>query len=273
MPIVTLSTDIGQADFIVGAIKGQLLKAVPNANIIDISHQLSSQNYIQAAYICSNAFKYYPASALHIVIVNLFDAMPACLLIAKHNNQFIACPDNGILTMITGSKPDNIIAINVEQKNYLGVLECTQVIVNAFIKLSNGESFDSIGEKITEIVEKYPLRSTAGSDWIDSQIIFIDNFENVVVNLTYNEFEEHRKGRDFKIIFTRNEDIIKLSKNYASVAHGEILAWFNSAGYLEIAVNKGNLAGLFGLTGFTETQHTTLQEKLMFQTRVRIVFE
>ncbi len=273
MPIVTLSTDIGQTDFIVGAIKGQLIQAVSTANIIDISHQLSSQNYIQAAYICSNSFKHYPVATFHIVIINLFDSMPACLLVAKHNGHFIACPNNGILTMITGTKPDNIISINIDQKKFLGVLEYTQVIADAFFRLSKGDSFELIGQKITEIEEKYPLRSTVGSDWIDSQIIFIDNFENVVVNLTYHEFEEHRKGRNFKIIFTRNEDILKLSKNYASVEPGEILAWFNSAGYLEIAVNKGNLAGLFGLTGFSETQHTTLQEKLMFQTRVRIMFE
>ncbi|MEP6512239.1 MAG: SAM-dependent chlorinase/fluorinase [Parafilimonas sp.] len=273
MPIVTLSTDIGQTDFIVGAIKGQLLQAAPAVRIVDISHCLSSQNYLQAAYICSNAFKHFPKETFHIVIVNLFDVMPHHLLITQYKEQFIACPDNGILTMITGSKPDDMIAIDIEHKEYLGVLHCTQSIVNAFYELVNGKSFNKLGRKIVDIEEKYPMRSTAGADWIDSQIIFIDNFENVVVNLTHDEFEEHRKGRNFKIIFTRDEDITVFSKNYASVGRGEVLAWFNSANYLEIAVNQGNLAGLFGLTGFSENQHTALQQRLMFQTRVRIIFE
>ncbi len=43
-----------------------------------------------------------------------------------------------------------------------------------------------------------------------------------------------------------------ISETYANVKEGEKLALFNSAGYLEIAINKGNAAGLFGLQGFTE---------------------
>jgi S-adenosylmethionine hydrolase len=44
---------------------------------------------------------------------------------------------------------------------------------------------------------------------------------------------------------------------------------FNSAGYLEIAVNKGNAAGLFGLKGYSEKM---MQSQLAYQT-VRIYFE
>jgi S-adenosylmethionine hydrolase len=53
------------------------------------------------------------------------------------------------------------------------------------------------------------------------------------------------------------------------------LAWFNSANYLEIAVNKGNAAGLFGLEGYTEkanTQTQYMQNRLLYQT-VKIYFD
>ncbi len=55
---------------------------------------------------------------------------------------------------------------------------------------------------------------------------------------------------------------------------GDKLAWFNSAGYLEIAINKGNMAGLFGLTGYSENtlQQAAMHNKLLYQT-VRIFFE
>ena len=33
-----------------------------------------------------------------------------------------------------------------------------------------------------------------GNDYIEGQIIFIDNFENVIVNIHKDEFEEQRKG-------------------------------------------------------------------------------
>ena len=84
-----------------------------------------------------------------------------------------------------------------------------------------------------------------------------------------------RKNRKFKIVFKRNEVIDTINNNYSSVFEGEKLAWFNSAGYLEIAINKGNIAGLFGLQGFNEKmqqQNVVNQNKWFYQT-VRIFFE
>jgi len=276
MPIVTLSTDIGQGDFVVGAIKGQLLQATPSANIIDITHQLVANNYLHAAYVCTNAFRFYPAGSFHIVIINLFDKHLSHLLIASYKEQFIICPDNGILTMITSEKPAEIFSVDIKKQTHKGVLNFTATVADVLKSLEEGRSLKNIGNTITNIEEKYPFRSTVGPDWIDSQIIFIDQFENVVINLTREEFEENRKGRKFKIVLPVRNDggIENISENYASVEHGERLAWFNSAGYLELAINKGNLAGLFGLRRFSggTTLNALPQNKLMYE-RVKIFFE
>lgn len=276
MPIVTLSTDIGQGDYVVGAIKGQFLQAISSASIIDITHQLISNNYLHAAYVCANAFSFYPASTFHVVIINLFDKKFSHLLIAPYKDQFIICPDNGILTMITGEKPAEVYSLEIKNQNNRGVLNFTAVVAETLKLLEQGTSLKNIGVPVNEIEEKYPFRSTVGPNWIDSQIIFIDQFENVVINLTKKEFEEHRQGRKFKIVLpVRNDGGIEtISENYASVEQGERLAWFNSAGYLELAINKGNLAGLFGLRRFSggTTLNALPQNKLMYE-RVKIFFE
>ena len=276
MPVVTLSTDIGQSDYVVGAIKGQLLKAVPSVSLIDITHQLLAGNYLHAAYVCTNAFTFYPAGTFHFVIINLFEKSPDHLLLARFKEQFIVCPDNGILTMITGQKPDDIISIKIIKKDLAGVLNFSETFAEVLVAIENGVAWQKTGTVITDIEEKYPFRSTVGPDWIDSQIIFIDQFENVVINLTKNEFEEHRKGRKFRIVLpARNDDgIMRISENYASVEQGERLAWFNSAGYLELAVNKGNLAGLFGLKRYSGGTNLNAlpNNKLMYE-RVKIFFE
>ena len=94
-----------------------------------------------------------------------------------------------------------------------------------------------------------------------------------MVNITHEQFEEQRKGRSFRIVFKRNEMIDRISETYADVPEGEKLALFNAASYLEIAVNKGNAAGLFGLQGYLEqAQNHYLQNRLFYQT-VRIYFE
>ena len=69
--------------------------------------------------------------------------------------------------------------------------------------------------------------------------------------------------------------IQSISESYADVPEGEKLALFNSAGYLEIAINKGNAAGLFGLKGFSEKtkQVSSMMQNQLFYQTVRVYFE
>ena len=275
MPLITLTSDIGSQDFLVGAIKGQLLGINPNFNIVDISHDLSPFNYPQAAYVCRNAIKNFPDGTFHLVLVNLFDQRPEHLLLINYNNQYIGCADNGLITMILEEVPQNIVAISLNKSAQKNTLYCASVFAKAFDQILAGEKFENIGDQNISIEVKNPLRALLGNNWIEGQIIFIDNFENVIINITKDEFEEQRRGRSFKIVFKRDEIIDKISDTYADVTESEKLALFNSAGYLEIAVNKGNAAGLFGLEGYSEKlnmQTQYMQNRLLYQT-VKIYFE
>src|SRR5438105_13096122 len=272
MALLTLTSDIGQQDYLVGAIKGQLLQINPIFNIIDITHQLAPFNYPQSAYICRNAIRNFPDRTYHLILVNLFEKMPEKLLLSFHKNQYIFCADNGLLTMILEEKPELVIGLPLNKNNIKNTLYCVQVFGKAINDVVNGISLQDIGEPDITIIEKNHLRPLLGENWIEGQIIFIDNFENVIVNISREEFEEQRKGRSFSIVFKREETIDKISETYADVMEGEKLALFNSGGYLEIAINKGNAAGLFGLHGFMEqSQNTYLQNRLYYQT-VRIYF-
>jgi len=273
MAIVTLSTDIGQQDYIVGAIKGQLLTFNSRINIVDVSHYLSQSNFPEAAYICSNAFKHFPDNTIHIIILNFFESKQEHILVAQYNNQFIICPDNGILPMITHNQELSVYKFaNTHSDTFL---QTSKIIAQKACELIDGLGIENIGENITNYVTKNPLLPAISSNWIKGQIIFIDNFENVVINITKPIFEEHRKGRKFNIVLKRNEVIGELSDNYLSVPEGEKIAWFNSAGYLELAINKGNMAGLFGLQGFNEINYKegkAMQNKLFYSTAT-IFFE
>jgi len=270
MALLTLTSDIGEQDYLLGAIKGQLLKIISPSLIIDISHSLSPFNYTQTAYICRNAIKHFPPFTFHLLLINLFEKKPEQLLLAYHQEQYIICADNGILTMIVEGKPEMVIGLPLEKAAARNTMYCVQIMANAVQKIQEGQNLQSIGEPDVEYLEKNHLRPLLGENWIEGQIILIDNFENIIVNITHDQFEEQRKGRSFRIIFKRDEMISFISETYADVPIGEKLALFNSAGYLEIAINKGNAAGLFGLQGFTE-QSQNLQNRLFYQT-VKIFF-
>ena len=275
MPLLTLTSDIGQHDFLIGAVKGQLLQSNVNFNLVDISHNLSPFNYPQAAYVCRNAIKNFPAGTFHLILVNLFDEKPEHLLLAEHNGHFIGCADNGLLTMILEEVPQKVVALSLEKSEQKNTIYCVSVFAKAINEINNGKKIEETGDAGISIHVKNPLRPMLGNEYIEGQIIFIDNFENVIVNIHKDEFEEQRKGRSFKIVFKRDEVIDKISETYADVNEGEKLALFNSAGYLEIAINKGNAAGLLGLQNFSEKQLQQSQymnSRLFYQT-VKVYFE
>jgi S-adenosylmethionine hydrolase len=273
MALITLTSDIGQKDYLVGAVKGQLMQVNPGFQILDISHTLSPFNYPQAAYVCRNAIRHFPPFTYHLILVNLFEKKPEQLLLAFHKDQYLLCADNGLLTMILEGRPEMVIGLPLEKNAVKNTLHCVRVMAQAIQELVTGGSLMGIGIPDVAIVEKNHLRPVFGDNWIEGQIIFIDHFENVIVNITREEFEERRKGRGFRIVFKRDEVIERISETYADVSDGEKLALFNSAGYLEIAIQKGNAAGLFGLTDYTEqSQNQYLQSRLFYQT-VRVYFE
>ena len=168
-----------------------------------------------------------------------------------------------------------VMGIPLDKVAIKNTLYCIDVIAKAITQLSNGEALSSIGVPDASYIEKNPLRPLLGDNWIEGQIIFIDNFENVVVNITQEQFEQQRKGRRFKIVFKRDEIIERISGSYADVVQGEKLVLFNSAGYMEIAINKGNAAGLFGLKGYTgkDPQVTSMMQNRLFYQTVKVYFD
>src|SRR5260221_9001142 len=115
MALITLTSDIGQKDYLVGALKGQLAQINPAFTIMDISHNLSPFNYPQAAYVCRNAIKNFPPGTFHLILVNLFHEKPEHMLLAEHNGHFIGCADNGLLTMILEEVPQKVVALALDK--------------------------------------------------------------------------------------------------------------------------------------------------------------
>ena len=175
--------------------------------------------------------------------------------------------------MITGEMPKELMAIPVRGQNTL--LELTQLIADSIIRSEGDKPFSFKGAPAKPIVERYPLRPTIGPDWMEGQILFIDSFENVVINITKPEFDLHRQDRKFKIFLRRNEAFEVISNNYTDVPGTDKLAWFYSAGYLELALRNGNMAGLFGLQVFNEQiqQGRAAMENKWFYQTIRIMFE
>lgn len=271
MAIITLTSDIGTKDYLTGAIKGRLLSINSSFNLADISHSIAPFNYSEAVYIVRNSFSAFPKHSWHLLLVNLFDTADANIILAYHEGHYFACADNGLLPMMFDGMPEQAVSIPFGSNS--NVLSWVAAVGNAIQAMEGGSAFHSLGREAEQMVMKHNLKPVSGDDYLEGRIIYIDNFENVIVNITRSMFDAVCRGRKFSIKFIGDESITRLSNSYADVAEGSKLAFFNTAGYLEIAVNKGNAAGLFGLQPFNSQLSAALSQSKIFYQTVKVYFE
>jgi S-adenosyl-L-methionine hydrolase (adenosine-forming) len=270
--IVTLTSDFGTKDYLAGAFKGRLLNSYADCRLVDISHDIAPFNFAEAAYIIKNSVQHFPEHSFHLLLVNMYDTVNALPILAWHQGQYYGVPDNGLLPMVLGEQPEQAVKLFIKPELQFNTLAWADLFGAAISHLQNGRPFHQLGPEPDAILEKTSLQANYGDDYIDGRIIFIDRFENVVVNITRKDFEQVGKGRPFTIAFKSKDNIRKISEGYPQVSEGSSLAFFNSAGYLEIAVNKGNAAGLFGLQAFSHLSNPEFIKARMFYQTVRILF-
>jgi S-adenosylmethionine hydrolase len=273
LAIITFTSDFGLNSFMPAAVKGLALSMVPGAELVDIGHQITPYNYNQAAYVFGNAYRHFPANSYHVVLFNLFDALQTKLLMVYHGGHYLILPDNGLLTMLLETTPEFAVELPIAPALRGNALAWARAAVQGIAQIEQGAALAGIGPETDLFVIKHNLRALVEADYIDTNVIYIDAFENVVVNLTEAEFETARKGRNFTILIKGDELITRLSTHYAQVSEGSRLAMFNCTGYLEIAVNKGNAAGLFGLRAAHNKASKGFMESRMFYQTVRIIFD
>ena len=270
MPILTLTSDFGISDPMVGAVKGEILKVNEGFQLVDLTHEVAPFNYMQAAYQCRTIFRNFPKESFHLVLVNLFDSNLDHVLLVKHQDQFIGIPDNGLIYLILDEDPDEVVSLPITKNSIIKLGDLINVWMEAFSTLSSGKKMNQIGEESDQLVKRTRMKAYVSSQYIEGQLLMIDRFNNILVNITIHEFEEARKGRKFKIVLLRDTFIEEISNMYSDVPEGEKLARFNEAGYLEIAINKGFAAPLFGLGEYGQSSS---QQKRQYYQTIKIFFE
>tara|TARA_B110000014_G_C20029799_1_gene534717 strand:+ start:33 stop:863 length:831 start_codon:yes stop_codon:yes gene_type:complete len=265
MNFITLTTDFGYKDFSVAITKATIYKNIKDVLVIDISHQISPYNNTQAAYILKNSYKSFPEGTIHIIGIES-ELTPENSHIAMHfNNHYFIGANNGIFSLITENlKPDKIVEINIH-KNVISNFPVIDVFVKVAKHISSKGSLDVIGKKIDKIKELTEIKPVVNQkkDQILGSVIYIDNYGNVVSNITKKIFNEIGKSRPFVIearrikfkeIFSSYSQAIDFSiKKDKREEDGKKLALFNSAGHLELAIYKsnpetvGSASSLFGL--------------------------
>ena len=248
MPVITLTTDLGQRDHYVAAVKGELLKAIPDATIVDISNEIEPFNILHAAFVLKNSYHHFPAGTFHLIGVNTqHETGMAFLIVVKDSFVFIG-PDNGIFGLLWDGEPmKEVYRLELSEEESKSTLPLRDIYVRVVKHLAIGRNISEVALKTSSVRLSAIGRPIIQDRTIKGTIIYFDRFENAIVNVRKDEFERARNGRKFICHFKRYDDIDAISDNYFDVPESEKLCLFNSSGYLEIAINKGNAMGLLNL--------------------------
>lgn len=246
--IITLVTDFGNCDSFVGSMKGVILSKNQDAEIIDITHQLSHFDIKQTAFLVSNYYNYFPNGTIHVVVVDPGVGSKRRPIILKTEKYIFIAPDNGILTYIyESSQIEDIINIDITNDHFFdGPISNTFHGRDIFAKtaawLSLGVLPHEMGYPINDMIKLSIPKAKATDTKIMGEIIYIDGFGNSITNINKELFEKKVKMRDNYKLFFKDVIIDKISNSYSEIKKGSFGAIFSSEGYIELFSNQGNFA-------------------------------
>src|SRR5438270_555607 len=107
-PIITLTTDFGDASPYVAAMKGVILALNPQARLVDLSHRIPPQAIGHAAFFLAHALPFFPREVLHVIVIDPGVGTERALLYVEVGGHRLLVPDNGCWTELArtvGSAP------------------------------------------------------------------------------------------------------------------------------------------------------------------------
>ena len=243
LPVITLLTDFGTADYFVGAVKGAILSVNPQAVIVDISHEIPPQDIETGAFILLASYQTFPAGTIHVAVVDPGVGSERRPIVVSINEQFFVGPDNGIFSYICDREPTHQAFHVTEEKFFRPSPSSTfhgrDIFAPVGAALSKGVEPEQLGSEIEDEVRLEslnPVVRKAGK--VQARIIHIDHFGNCITNITRDLFNERKNAH----LLINGKTIRDFRTFYGESTGSNPFVIWGSAGFLEISINGGSAA-------------------------------
>jgi len=247
---ISLLTDFGLCDEYVGVMKGVIASINPKANVIDICHNITPQNIVQAAYMLWFSHTYFPKNTVHVAVVDPGVGTDRRIIALQANDYSFLAPDNGILTFII--KNYKCLPVHITDSQFYLSHVCStfhgrDIFAPVAAHLSKGLSLNKLGKTIPthQLVKISDIHPVIQKDQIVGKVIMTDRFGNLITNISKEDLNLDVKRKI--TIYVNNLLIQGIASNYEQVRKGEVLAIIGSKGLLEISINCGNASLELGI--------------------------
>jgi S-adenosyl-L-methionine hydrolase (adenosine-forming) len=243
--IITLTTDYGTNDHLVGALKGVILKINPDVTIVDITHNVTAYDLLDGALTIGSAYSYFPSKTVHVVVVDPGVGTERRPLLVSAQNQYFIAPDNGVLSVIYEHEKESLVVrhANVEHY-YLQPVSKTfhgrDIFAPVAAWLTKGWQTGSMGDEITDFKRFAIPRPKEADGTLKGVVLRADAFGNLITNFRSEDFPESALAGGAIKLQVGNQAVTRLVETFAQGNNGEAIAYVGSSGYIEVGMNKGN---------------------------------
>jgi S-adenosyl-L-methionine hydrolase (adenosine-forming) len=244
--IITLTTDFGLQDHYVGAMKGAILSRHPQAQIVDISHEIPAFSLLSGAYAIAQAAPYFPPGTVHVVVVDPGVGTNRRAIVVSTDEQTFVAPDNGVLTLALKRAPGYIVRLIENADLFRHPVSSTfhgrDIFGPVAASIASGVDPASVGPEIADLIllGGTEPEQTAPGRW-RGLVLSSDHFGNLITNFPSLEF-----GRSGVAILVAGQDVRDFQATFGSVPEGALFLYNGSSGFVEIAANQSNAAQALG---------------------------
>ena len=228
MAIITLTSDFGESDHYVGALKGALLSANPTQVIVDISHQIASFDLAHGAFVLRSAYPTFPDGTIHLVAVDSAGNQQSRHLAVRLKDHLFLMADHGLLGLISDEEPEMVVELPAE-----GVTSTTfpslEVLVPAAIQLANGTSLEKLGTPVEAYHKMVGRHMRVNKTEIIGHVVRVDHYGNLITNIVKEEFCRLHQDNKFTILIGR-EKFRRLNSSIDETGSGDCFILFNHLG-------------------------------------------
>ena len=224
--------------------KGVILGLNPRVQVVDVTHAIAPGDIQAGAFALAESYALFPKGTIHVAVVDPGVGSARNAIVAQTSKYIFVGPDNAVLSLALDREKTRRIH-RLENRHYFrngvsNTFHGRDVFAPVAAHISRGVPLSQFGPGTRDFVKLNLPKPRRTRKTIEGEVVYIDRFGNAITNI-HSEWLENWPGESIQVT-AGNLRILTLSRFYSETKQGSPVALINSAGRLEIALNRGHAA-------------------------------